>query len=64
MIASAITPEPIVATVRLESGDMPASIGAVGGPRGPVSRVIALYGRFHGDKERAVKGPEQTRAGR
>ena len=28
MIASAMTPEPIVATVRFDSGDMRASIGA------------------------------------
>jgi hypothetical protein len=40
MIDSAITPEPIVATVRLESGDMSAIIGAPGVSRGLVSREI------------------------
>jgi hypothetical protein len=42
MIDSAMTPEPIVATVRFESGDMSASIGAVVARGGLVSRVIAL----------------------
>jgi hypothetical protein len=40
MIDSAITPEPIVATVRLESGDMSAIIGAPSASRGLVSREI------------------------
>jgi hypothetical protein len=39
-----MTPEPIVATVRFESGDMRASIGVPGGPRRPAPRGIARYG--------------------
>jgi hypothetical protein len=40
MIDSAITPEPIVATVRFESDDMRRSIGVTGGQRGVVAREI------------------------
>jgi hypothetical protein len=39
-----MTPEPIVATVRFERGDMRASIGVPGGPRWPVLRGIAHCG--------------------
>jgi hypothetical protein len=45
MIDSAITPEPIVATVLFERGDMSASIGSTVARGRPVSRVIALNGR-------------------
>ena len=40
MIDSAITPDPTVATVRFESGDMRASIGVVRNRRALVSREI------------------------
>ena len=45
MIDSAMTPEPTVATVRFERGDMRASIGSDTGPWRRLSRVIGLRGR-------------------
>jgi hypothetical protein len=64
MIDSAITPEPIVATVRFERGDMSASIGAVGGRRRVVSRGIGLS-RLDGKRRPAADDrPGRTRAGR
>jgi len=42
MIDSAMTPEPTVATVRFERGDMRASIGSDTRPRRLLSREIGL----------------------
>ena len=58
MIDSAMTPEPIVATVRFERGDMSASIGAVAGAGRPVSRAIAPLGRDPTRSGFAVEGPQ------
>ena len=49
MIDSAMTPEPTVATVRFERGDMRASIGLDTGPWRRLSRVIGLRGRAAGE---------------
>ena len=63
MIDSAMTPEPMVATVRFESDDMRASIGSDTGSRRLRSREIRLRWRAAGEIPGFGRGPPQVRNG-